>query len=146
MFFMPSTCGGLSGPLFLMFRTLRTFLFRTFLMAPTSLPISTTNFQTLPSLRSFCLYCAVGMTAVYFFQATFFVACLAIDQRRIEQQRNGLLPCFRQNLTPRKEETEAKVDSDSSENSKSLTGKIFRKYGEILVNPFAKVSNDVNRC
>ena len=119
-----------------MFRTLRTFLFRTFLMAPTSLPISTTNFQTLPSLRSFCLYCAVGMTAVYFFQATFFVGCLAIDQRRIRQQRNGLLPCYKHNL---KERLDEDTVGDESDNAKSRTGRIFKKYALILVNPFVKV-------
>ena len=77
------------------------------------------------------------MTAVYFFQATFFVACLAIDQKRIDQQRNGFLPCFKHNLKERKDEK--KKNDDESDNSNSLTGRVFRKYAEILVNPFVTV-------
>ncbi|XP_076059078.1 patched domain-containing protein 3-like isoform X2 [Oratosquilla oratoria] len=44
----------------------------------------------LPALRSFCLYAAVGIAAVYFLQATFFVACLTLDQKRLEDNRHGL--------------------------------------------------------
>ncbi|KAK3894018.1 hypothetical protein Pcinc_002205 [Petrolisthes cinctipes] len=50
---------------------------------------------TLPALRSFCLYCAVGVAAVYFFQATFFVAWLSIDQRRIEDSRHSVIWCWK---------------------------------------------------
>jgi Niemann-Pick C1 protein len=38
----------------------------------------------LPALRSFCLYASVGIVAVYFFQCTFFLAWMTIDQKRIE--------------------------------------------------------------
>ena len=48
----------------------------------------------LPALQSFCLYASVGIVAIYFFQCTFFVAWMSIDQRRIEQNRNGCLPCY----------------------------------------------------
>jgi hypothetical protein len=34
----------------------------------------------IPALMSFSLYAAVGILAIYFFQCTFFVACMAIDQ------------------------------------------------------------------
>ncbi|XP_069951253.1 patched domain-containing protein 3-like [Cherax quadricarinatus] len=55
----------------------------------------------LPALRSFCLYAAVGIASVYFFQATFFVAFLSIDQRRLEDTRHGLLWCWKlNNWTP----------------------------------------------
>ena len=49
----------------------------------------------LPGLRSFCLYASVGIVSIYFFQCTFFVACLSLDQRRIEAQRNGCFPCLK---------------------------------------------------
>ncbi|XP_071522307.1 patched domain-containing protein 3-like [Panulirus ornatus] len=55
----------------------------------------------LPALRSFCLYAAVGIASIFFFQATFFVACLSLDQRRLEDHRQGLLFCWRlKNWTP----------------------------------------------
>ena len=49
----------------------------------------------LPGLRSFCLYASVGIVSIYFFQCTFFVACLSLDQRRIEDQRDGCFPCWK---------------------------------------------------
>ena len=57
----------------------------------------------IPGLRSFCLYASVGIIAIYVFQCTFFVACLSIDQKRIEQHRNGFLPCIKhKDWTPNK--------------------------------------------
>ncbi|KAK7077774.1 Patched domain-containing protein 3 [Halocaridina rubra] len=55
----------------------------------------------LPGLRSFCIYAAIGIAAVYFFQATFFVACLTLDQRRVEDTRHFLCCCWKiENWTP----------------------------------------------
>ncbi|KAG7160185.1 NPC intracellular cholesterol transporter 1-like 1 [Homarus americanus] len=55
----------------------------------------------LPALRSFCIYAAVGIASVFFFQATFFVACLSVDQRRLENRRHGLFWCWKlNNWTP----------------------------------------------
>nr|SVE86951.1 EOG090X0BEK [Daphnia similis] len=55
----------------------------------------------LPSLRSFCIYSAVGILATYIFQASFFVAWLTLDQKRIEGHRDGIIPCFvHQNWKP----------------------------------------------
>ena len=48
----------------------------------------------LPALRSFCLWCAVGILAVYFFQITLFAGALALDCKRLTQGRNGLFPCY----------------------------------------------------
>jgi len=49
----------------------------------------------LPALRSFCIFCGVGILLVYFLQATFFVAWMVIDQKRIEDNRNGQIPCIK---------------------------------------------------
>merc|ERR1719244_2127457 len=48
----------------------------------------------LPALRSFCLWCGVGILAVYFFQITLFAGALALDCKRLTQGRNGLVPCY----------------------------------------------------
>ena len=59
--------------------------------------------QVLPALRSFCVYAAIGITAVYFLQATFFVACFTIDQRRVESKRNAFICCWKMaDWTPNK--------------------------------------------
>ena len=49
----------------------------------------------LPALQSFCVYCAVGIAAIYIYQATIFFAAMSIDQKRIDGRRNGLLPCIK---------------------------------------------------
>eukprot|EP00095_Tigriopus_kingsejongensis_P001088 maker-scaffold193_size270907-snap-gene-0.15 protein:Tk01088 transcript:maker-scaffold193_size270907-snap-gene-0.15-mRNA-1 annotation:"hypothetical protein DAPPUDRAFT_306990" len=55
----------------------------------------------IPALKSFCLYASVGIIATYFYQCTFFVAWMAIDQRRIEAKRDGCCPCWtHSNWTP----------------------------------------------
>ncbi|XP_027212085.2 patched-related protein 9 [Penaeus vannamei] len=57
----------------------------------------------LPALRSFCIFAAVGIAAVYFFQATFFVAWFSLDQKRLEDNRHGLIWCWKlQNWSPNK--------------------------------------------
>ncbi|XP_011338785.1 NPC1-like intracellular cholesterol transporter 1 isoform X2 [Ooceraea biroi] len=48
----------------------------------------------LPSLQSFCIYAAVGVFVTFLLQITFFIGCFTLDVRRIEQKRNGVLPCI----------------------------------------------------
>ena len=48
----------------------------------------------LSGLESFCLNCAIGIAAIYVLQLSWFVAWLAIDQKRIEERRVGILPCI----------------------------------------------------
>ena len=45
-----------------------------------------------PSLQSFCISAALAIAAIYVFQSSWFVACMVLDQRRIQQKRNGFLP------------------------------------------------------
>ncbi|XP_042871711.1 protein patched homolog 2-like [Penaeus japonicus] len=57
----------------------------------------------LPALRSFCLYSALGIVALYLLQATFFVAWFTLDQSRLEDHRDGLIWCYKhKNWTPNK--------------------------------------------
>ncbi|KAK8393963.1 hypothetical protein O3P69_006275 [Scylla paramamosain] len=75
----------------------------------------------LPALRSFCLYAAVGIAAVYFFQATFFVAWFSLDQRRLEDNRQGILWCWKvQNWTPNQ--------CSQKELCQSFFNEIYAKY------------------
>ncbi|XP_058809233.1 NPC intracellular cholesterol transporter 1-like isoform X2 [Phymastichus coffea] len=49
----------------------------------------------LPSLHSFCIYAAVGVFVTFVLQVTFFVAFFTLDCRRVEEKRNGVLPCIK---------------------------------------------------
>ena len=59
----------------------------------------------LPALRSFCLWCGVGILATYFFQITLFAGALALDCKRLYQGRNGFCPCVRHNVEKSKQES-----------------------------------------
>jgi len=78
----------------------------------------------LPALRSFCLWCGVGILAVYFYQATFFAACLALDCRRLASNRNGLCPCYTHKQVEKQAE-ESKEDAQSL----SFGQKVFSRVG-----------------
>lgn len=49
----------------------------------------------LPSLKSFCIYAAMGVFFIFCYSITFYVAVFTLDVRRIEQKRNGLLLCYK---------------------------------------------------
>ncbi|XP_041971275.1 NPC intracellular cholesterol transporter 1-like [Aricia agestis] len=48
----------------------------------------------LPSLKSFCLYAAMGVFFIFIFSVTFFVAVFTLDIKRIEARRNGVFFCY----------------------------------------------------
>ena len=97
--------------------------------------------STLPALRSFCVYCAIGIIAVYIFQvnqlttkkcsalivlfilqATFFVGCLALDLTRIEHGRNGCCFCYKH-----------KNYKFEYKQPTSLTQKLFKQVGDTIM-------------
>ncbi|XP_060605204.1 patched domain-containing protein 3-like isoform X1 [Ruditapes philippinarum] len=49
----------------------------------------------IPSLSTFCMYAAIGVLALYILQATFFVACVTLDEQRIDSKRNACLLCYK---------------------------------------------------
>jgi len=82
----------------------------------------------LPALKSFCLYCAVGILAVYVYQATIFAAAFSLDQKRIESRRNGCLPFIKhKNWEP------------NELSKKDIAQDCFEKFGKFIMHPVAKV-------
>ncbi|XP_072939386.1 patched domain-containing protein 3-like [Epargyreus clarus] len=51
----------------------------------------------LPSLKSFCIYAAIGVFFIFCYSVTFYVAVFTLDQRRIQTKRNGFLFCYQHN-------------------------------------------------
>ena len=47
---------------------------------------------SIPALKSFCMFCAVGIMSVFFYQATWFTAWMVIDERRKSARRNAFIP------------------------------------------------------
>ncbi|XP_071537135.1 NPC intracellular cholesterol transporter 1 homolog 1b-like [Panulirus ornatus] len=84
----------------------------------------------LPALQSFCIYSAIGIMALFLLQSTFFVAWFTIDQTRLEDNRNGLLWCYKhKNWTPN--------DCSQHDLCQMFFDKIFSKY--LLMKPMKVV-------
>lgn len=52
------------------------------------------SISSLPALRYFSLWSAIGVLADYIWSCTFFVAALTLDQRRIDANRRDCCSCF----------------------------------------------------
>lgn len=82
----------------------------------------------LPALKSFCLYASVGIVAIYWFQCTFFVAFMTLDQKRLESHRNGCCPCYQH-----KEYTPNVIAR------RNISQSIFEAYGNFLMKKSTKI-------
>jgi len=83
----------------------------------------------LPALRSFCMYAAIGIMVIFFFQSTWFTALLAIDEYRVDAHRDGCLCCLVHTDFTRKQEE-----------SQGMLAKIFKVYSNFLVSIPFKIS------
>ena len=77
----------------------------------------------LPGLQAFCISCAFAIGAIYLLQASWFVACLSLDEKRIKDKRNAFCPScvkYPESWQP-------------SESSQKQFGKVFlMKYSKLL--------------
>ncbi len=76
--------------------------------------------SALPALSSFCAYAAVAIFFLWFFSATFFTACLVLDERRQRDNRRECLVCC-----TRKNPME---DDEGDVFEEDLVSRYFRNY------------------
>lgn len=76
--------------------------------------------SSLPALSSFCAYAAIGIFFLWMFAATFFTACLVLDERRQRDNRRECLCC----VTRGKE----LQDDDNTYQEEGRMSKYFRNY------------------
>ena len=83
----------------------------------------------LPALGTFCAYAALGIFAVFIYMASFFLAWLVIDQRRIDARRDGCICCWKkgESWTPNKC------------SQKSIMDLLFKKYADMLIRTPIKI-------
>ena len=82
----------------------------------------------LPALQSFCIFASVGILSIYFFQCTFFVAWMSLDQRRVEASRNACCPCIKHTCW-----------DPNVLNRKDYTKSIFTAYANFLTKKPTKI-------
>ena len=83
----------------------------------------------LPALRSFCMYAAVGILSIFFFQSTWFCALLAVDEYRVEAKRDGCFCCL---VHPQAEVKEA--------DAAGRITSIFNSFAKALSRPASKAA------
>ncbi|CAG4991956.1 unnamed protein product [Parnassius apollo] len=84
----------------------------------------------LPSLKSFCIYGAVGVFFIFCFSVTFYVAIFSLDLRRIEDNRNGIFFCYIHKSPVPVAEDKTKIHKFLSAFYKKI---IFTKPGKTIV-------------
>ena len=84
----------------------------------------------LPALGTFCAYAALGIFAVFIYMASFFLAWLVIDQRRIDARRDGFICCWKKH--------ESWTPNKCSQLSIMDWG--FRKYADVLIKIPVKIA------
>lgn len=52
-------------------------------------------FSSIPAIYWLCQYCAPTIAIVFLYQITLFVACIVLDERRIQHGRFDILCCLR---------------------------------------------------
>ena len=84
----------------------------------------------MPGLQSFCVCTALGLASIYTLQLGWFVAWLALDEQRIQEERNGFAPCVRHHKT----RTE-----DSQEQETGCRWYLMSWYRSLLSSSLSKV-------
>jgi len=94
-------------------------------------------FTNMPGLQSFCIYASIGLGCIFFLQVSWLLAWLVLDEKRIRDNKNGLLPCIIH-------QTEAGTTaSDVPEQEKSATNKNYQcmlKVQNIVIQTRIKVT------
>ena len=82
----------------------------------------------MPGLAAFCVCTALSLGSIYLLQISWFVAWMSLDERRIAEGRDGLVPCL--------------VHEDFKPSKCSRTN-----YGDIVVKKYVKLlSSVIFRC
>ena len=99
--------------------------------------------SVIPCIRWLCVYGCLGITFDFFFQTTFFVACIVLDERRVKQGRMDCCPCIatKYQRDGRVAEPEHHVDEEkaiavgSMSPCLSVTDSLMKRYTRFLLRP-----------
>ena len=53
------------------------------------------GFSVLPTLKNIFLYSCVGVFMLFIYMTTFFVGCVVLDQKRVNDRRDGCFCCLK---------------------------------------------------
>ena len=83
----------------------------------------------LPGLEAFCLNCAIGIFVLYVLQLSWFLACMVLDQERIQAGRNAILPCL---ISKKFNTPPSATPTKTTSKNKSAQSVLMRGYVSLL--------------
>jgi predicted RND superfamily exporter protein len=98
--------------------------------------------SSIPTVYWLCLYAFPTILVVYFYQLTFFVGCIVLDERRIQQKHRDCCWCIsvvEAGEEENEQETQGEMRRDPKEQT-SVTERFMLKYAEYLLRPWVKVT------
>jgi Niemann-Pick C1 protein len=107
--------------------------------------------SAVPGVFWLCLYAAPIIVFIFLYQLTFFVACIVLDERRIQQNRRDCCICIvaaastdfsattndQERVSPSSVNANSKKETFSLENA---TNNVMGTYASWLLRPWVKVS------
>lgn len=97
--------------------------------------------SSIPTIYWLCLYAFPTILLVYLYQATFFIAWIVLDDRRIKQKHRDCCWCI--SVVEASEESEQEGQEESRSGPKvqtSVTEQFMLKYAEHLLRPWVKAT------
>jgi Niemann-Pick C1 protein len=92
--------------------------------------------SSIPTIYWLCLYAFPTVMCVYIYQLTFFVACIVLDERRIQQHRRDC--CTWINVDDDDDEQEEGQKEDISPTNSGIAERYILWYADILLRPRVK--------
>ena len=92
--------------------------------------------STIPAIFWLCLYGFPTVVIVYIYQLTFFIACVVLDERRIEAKRQDCCCCL--GVRNRNDDEGAARTTDAQENGHAVD-RLMGKFARFLLKPSVKV-------
>jgi predicted RND superfamily exporter protein len=95
--------------------------------------------STIPTVYWLCYYAFTTILFVYIYQLTFFVACIALDERRVQQNRRDCCTWITVVQADDEEERESQEEAIVP-SVEPITERFMGWYAEHLLRPWVKVS------
>jgi predicted RND superfamily exporter protein len=101
--------------------------------------------STVPTVYWLCYYAFPTILFVYIYQVTFFVACIVLDERRVQQKRRDCCTCITvidagEEEEEEEEEERERQEGPSDRSAEHLTERFMGWYAERLLRPWVKVT------
>lgn len=101
----------------------------------------------IPAIEWLCVFAFPSVGVVFIYQITFFVACIALDERRIHSHRRDCLTCLPSPLEELTVDEEGQDDNTKSpdhnharERQDSAVDRVMEAYAEFLLKPWVKAA------